>query len=97
MRLCICSNAPEGSLVNILNNPSVDSFAVANALWSAPSPIAALSLIENHKKIEDFSHSQDTIYTLAKILVKSGQPSKLRALIDAITSAKFVNVYARCL
>ncbi|KAL7135580.1 hypothetical protein ABFS83_11G107100 [Erythranthe nasuta] len=92
IRLCLRSNAPETSLVNILNNPSMDSFVVTNALRSAPSPVAALSLVETLKNIKDFSHSQDTLYALAKILAKSGQTSKLGALIDAINSGKFVNV-----
>ncbi|KAL7094560.1 hypothetical protein ACP275_11G111500 [Erythranthe tilingii] len=92
IRLCLRSKAPEVSLVNILNNPSMDSFVVTNALRSSPSPVAALSLIETLKSIKDFSHSQDTLYALAKILAKSGQTSKLGALIDAINSGKFVNV-----
>ncbi|KAL8030040.1 hypothetical protein ABFX02_14G261900 [Erythranthe guttata] len=92
MRLCTRLNAPESSPVNIFNNPSMDSFVVINALRSAPSPIAALCLIEKLKKIKDFPHSKDTLYALAKILAKSGQASKLRALIAAFNSGKFVNV-----
>ncbi|KAK6128804.1 hypothetical protein DH2020_037440 [Rehmannia glutinosa] len=92
IRLCLRSNAPESSLVNILNSPSLDSFVVTNALRSAPSPVSALSLIETLKKIKDFSHSQDTLHALAKILAKSGQTGKLGALIDAINTGQFINV-----
>ncbi|GFQ05499.1 pentatricopeptide repeat-containing protein at5g66631 [Phtheirospermum japonicum] len=92
IRLHLRSNAPEISLVSILNNPSLDSFVVTNALRSAPSPISALSLIETLKKIESFSHSQDTLHALAKILAKSGQTCKLSALIDSINTGKFINV-----
>ncbi|KAI3462804.1 hypothetical protein Pfo_019467 [Paulownia fortunei] len=92
IRLCLRSNAPESSLVNILSSPSLDSFVVTNALRSAPSPVSALSLIETLKKIKDFSHSQDTLHALAKILAKSGQTGKLGALIDAINTGKFLNV-----
>lgn len=92
IRLCLRSNSPETSLVNILSSPSLDSFVVANALRSAPSPVSALYLIETLKKIENFSHSQDTLHALAKILAKSGQTGKLGALIDAINTGKFINV-----
>ncbi|KAL3636508.1 hypothetical protein CASFOL_018807 [Castilleja foliolosa] len=92
IRLHLRSNSPETSLVNILNNPSLDSFVVSNALRSAPSPISALSLIETLKKIKTFSHSQETLHALAKILAKSGQTCKLGALIDSINTGKFINV-----
>ncbi|KAL3813554.1 hypothetical protein ACJIZ3_014822 [Penstemon smallii] len=92
IRLCLRSNAPESSLLNLLSSPSLDSFVVANALSSAPSPDSALSLIENIKKIPHFSHTQHSLHALAKILAKSGQTTKLGALIDAINAGKFINV-----
>ncbi|KAG6421002.1 hypothetical protein SASPL_117549 [Salvia splendens] len=92
IRLCLRSNAPDSSLITILRSPSLDSFVVANALRSAPSPLSALHLIENLKKIETFSHTQETLHALAKILAKSGQTRKLGALIDAINTGKFTNV-----
>ncbi|KAL0461512.1 UNVERIFIED_CONTAM: Pentatricopeptide repeat-containing protein [Sesamum latifolium] len=92
IRLCLRSNVAESSLVDILNIPSLDSFVVSNALRSAPSAGSALYLVETLKKVKDFSHSQDTLHALAKILAKSGQIGKLEALIDAINTGKFVNV-----
>lgn len=92
IRLCLRSNAPESSLTSILRSPSLDSFVVANALRSAPSPVSALQLVENLKKIETFYHTQETLHALAKILAKSGQTSKLGALVDAINTGKFINV-----
>ncbi|KAL0380950.1 UNVERIFIED_CONTAM: Pentatricopeptide repeat-containing protein [Sesamum angustifolium] len=92
IRLCLRSNVAESSLVNILSSPSLDSFVVSNALRSAPSPGSALYLVETLKKVKEFSHSQDTLHALAKILAKSGQIGKLEALIDAINTGKFVNV-----
>ncbi|KAL6575468.1 hypothetical protein OROMI_012753 [Orobanche minor] len=80
------------SLTNILRSPSLDSFVVTNALRSAPSPVSALQLIEILKKVETFSHTQETLHALANILAKSGQTSMLGALIDAINTGKFVNV-----
>lgn len=91
IRMCLRSNAPQGSLVNILSSPSLDSFVVTNALQSAPSPVSALYLIETLKKI-NFSHSQETLHARAKILAKSGQTGELGALIDAINTGKFINV-----
>ncbi|KAH6826835.1 Tetratricopeptide repeat superfamily protein [Perilla frutescens var. hirtella] len=92
IRLCLRSNAPESSLASILRSPSLDSFVVTNALRSAPSPVSALNLIETLKKIETFSHTQETLHALAKILAKSGQTEKLGVLIDAINTGKFTNV-----
>lgn len=92
LRLCLRSSSPNSSLASILSSPSLDSFVVTNALRSAPSPASALYLIENLKKIETFSHSQETLHALAKILAKSGQTGKLGALIDAINTGKFINV-----
>lgn len=92
LRLCLRSSSPNPSLASILSSPSLDSFVVTNALRSAPSPASALYLIENLKKIETFSHSQETLHALAKILAKSGQTGKLGALIDAINTGKFINV-----
>ncbi|PWA77775.1 Pentatricopeptide repeat-containing protein [Artemisia annua] len=80
------------SLVTILNDPALDSFVVANSLKSAPSPDSALSLIETLKKIPHFTHNQNTLYALAKILAKSHDTRKLKALINGINSGKFKNV-----
>ncbi|GJT84891.1 pentatricopeptide repeat-containing protein [Tanacetum coccineum] len=80
------------SLVTILNDPALDSFVVANSLKSAPSPDSALSLIETLKKIPHFTHNQNTLYALAKILGKSGDTRKLKALVNGINSGKFKNV-----
>lgn len=80
------------SLVTILNDPALDSFVVANSLKSAPSPDSALSLIEILKKIPHFTHNQNTLYALAKILAKSHDTRKLKALINGINSGKFMNV-----
>lgn len=91
IRIGLRSGPPE-SLVPLLNDPALDSFVVTNALRSAPSPDSALSLIETLKIVPHFSHTQNTLYALAKILAKSCQTSKLRALIDGINSGKFTNV-----
>ncbi|KAK4409766.1 Pentatricopeptide repeat-containing protein [Sesamum angolense] len=58
----------------------------------SPLTGSALYLVETLKKVKEFSHSQDTLHALAKILAKSGQIGKLEALIDAINAGKFVNV-----
>ncbi|XP_073148179.1 pentatricopeptide repeat-containing protein At5g66631 [Henckelia pumila] len=93
IRLCLRSNSPDSSLVNLLSCPGVGSFVVANALRSAPSPESALSLIEALRKVPHFTHTKHTLHALAKILAKSGQTGKLRALVDAMNSGKFVNVF----
>lgn len=80
------------SLIPLMQSPPLDCFVVNNALKSAPSPESALSLVEILKTIPHFSHNQNTLYTLAKILAKSGQTSKLKALINAINAGKFTNV-----
>ncbi|KAL6559259.1 hypothetical protein OROGR_004376 [Orobanche gracilis] len=54
--------------------------------------LVLLQLIDILKKIETFSHTQETLHALAKILAKCGQTSKLRALVDAINTGKFINV-----
>lgn len=92
IRLSLRSSSPESSLLSIFHSPALDSFVVNNALKSAPSPESALSLVEVLKTVPNFSHNQQTLYTLAKILAKSGQTSKLRALINAINAGKFTNV-----
>ncbi|KAG8367027.1 hypothetical protein BUALT_Bualt16G0029700 [Buddleja alternifolia] len=92
IRLCLRTNAPEISLLNILRSPSLDSFVVTNAIRSAPTPTSALSLIETLKRVQHFSHTQDTLHALAKVLAKSGQTGRLGALIDAINTGKFINV-----
>ncbi|KZV17832.1 pentatricopeptide repeat-containing protein-like [Dorcoceras hygrometricum] len=93
IRLCLRSNPHESSLVNLLSCPGVGSFVVANALRSAPSPDSALSLIEALRKVPHFTHTRHTLHALAKILANSGQTGKLRALVDAMNSGKFVNVF----
>ncbi|XP_027172457.1 pentatricopeptide repeat-containing protein At5g66631 [Coffea eugenioides] len=92
IRLSLRSSSPESSLVSILHSPALDSFVVNNALRSAPSPESALSLVEVLKTVPNFSHNQQTLHTLAKILAKSGQTGKLRTLINAINAGKFTNV-----
>ncbi|XP_057951988.1 pentatricopeptide repeat-containing protein At5g66631 [Malania oleifera] len=91
IRLGLRSNHPE-SLIPLLSDPSVDSFVVSNALRSAPSPESALSLIQTLEAIPHFSHTQNTVYTLAKILAKSHRSSELKDLIDAVNAGKFTNV-----
>lgn len=91
MRLGLRSDSPD-SLLPLLQSPTLDCFVVNNALKSAPSPESALSLIEKLKTIPHFSHNQQTLYSLAKILAKCSQTSKLRALINAINAGKFTNV-----
>ncbi|XP_073056746.1 pentatricopeptide repeat-containing protein At5g66631 [Primulina eburnea] len=93
IRLCLRSYSPESSFVNLLSCPGVGSFVVANALCSAPSPDSALYLIEALRKVPHFTHTKHTLHALAKILAKSGQTAKLRALVDAMNSGKFVNVF----
>nr|XP_043616202.1 pentatricopeptide repeat-containing protein At5g66631 [Erigeron canadensis] len=85
-------SSSQDSLHSILNDPGLDSFVVANALKSAPSPASALSLIETLKKIPHFSHNEKTLYALAKILAKAGETNKLKALVNGINSGKFKNV-----
>ncbi|CAH1420852.1 unnamed protein product [Lactuca virosa] len=91
IRIILRSNS-QNSLASILNHPSLDTFVVANALNSAPSPHSALSLIETLKTIPHFTHNQNTLHALAKILAKSGQIGKLKALVNGINSGKFRNV-----
>ncbi|XP_059623742.1 pentatricopeptide repeat-containing protein At5g66631-like [Cornus florida] len=91
IRLCIRSNS-QRSLIPLLNDPTLDSFVVTNALRSAPSHESALSLVDTLKTVPHFSHNQNTLYTLAKILAKSKQTAKLKALINGINSGKFTNV-----
>ncbi|XP_076915531.1 pentatricopeptide repeat-containing protein At5g66631-like [Bidens hawaiensis] len=91
IRIVLRSDSQD-SLVSVLNDRALDSFVVTNALKSAPSPDSALSLIESLKKIPSFNHTQNTLYALAKVLVKSKQTGKLKALIDGINSKKFKNV-----
>ncbi|GMG98873.1 hypothetical protein Nepgr_000713 [Nepenthes gracilis] len=91
IRLSLCSESPE-SLLPILNDPNLDSFVVANALRSAPSPESALSFVEFLKKIPHFSHTQHTLHAISKILAKSNRTSQLRKLIDAINAGKFAKV-----
>ncbi|KAL2528477.1 Pentatricopeptide repeat-containing protein [Forsythia ovata] len=92
IRLSLRSNSPDNSLVTVLSSPALDSFVLTNALRAAPSPDSALFLVETLKKIPYFSHTQNTLYALAKILAKSGQVGKLGALINAINSGKFTSV-----
>ena len=91
IRLILRSNAPR-SLIPLLNDPTVDSFVVANALQSAPSPDSALSLLEILKTIPHFCHTQATIRALAKILAKSQRSAELKSLVDDINAGKFWNV-----
>ena len=91
IRLILRSNAPR-SLIPLLNDPTVDSFVVANALQSAPSPDSALSLLEILKTIPHFCHTQATIHALAKILAKSQRSAELKSLVDDINAGKFWNV-----
>lgn len=91
IRLSLRSKSPE-SLVSILNDPALDSFVVTNALRSAPSPDSALFLVETLKSIPHFVHTQNSLHALAKILAKSHQTAKLKALINGINSGKFINV-----
>ncbi|KAL3509304.1 hypothetical protein ACH5RR_028705 [Cinchona calisaya] len=92
IRLNLRSNSSESSLFPLLQSPVLDTIVVNNALKSAPSPESALLLIEVLKTVPHFSHNQQTIYTLAKILANSGQTSKLSALINAINAGKFTNI-----
>lgn len=91
IRLALRSNSPR-SVVPLLNDPALDSFVVANALRCAPSPESALSLTETLQTLPHFRHTQHTLYALAKILSKSQQIAKLKALVGAINSGKFPNV-----
>ncbi|OIT29938.1 PREDICTED: pentatricopeptide repeat-containing protein At5g66631 [Nicotiana attenuata] len=91
IRLALRSNSSD-NLIPHLENPTLDSFVVTNALQSAPSPDSALSLIENLKTIPHFAHTHNTLYALAKVLAKAHETAKLQALINAINSGKFINV-----
>lgn len=91
LRLGLRSSSVD-SLIPLMQSPALDCFVVNNALKSAPSPESALSLVEILKEIPHFSHNQNTLFTLAKILAKSGQTTKLRSLINAINAGKFTNV-----
>lgn len=91
IRLTLRSSSPE-SLVSVLNDPALDSFVVTNALHSAPSPESAMFLVESLKGIPHFKHTQNSLHALAKILAKSGQVARLKALINGINSGKFINV-----
>ncbi|XP_051114782.1 pentatricopeptide repeat-containing protein At5g66631 [Andrographis paniculata] len=92
IRLCLHSNVSQASLVSMLSNARLDSFVVAAALRSAPSPASALSMVEGLKQVKQFSHSQLTLRAVAKILARSGQTRRLGALIDAINAGRFGNI-----
>ncbi|RVW73280.1 Pentatricopeptide repeat-containing protein [Vitis vinifera] len=85
IRLILRSNAPR-SLIPLLNDPTVDSFVVANALQSAPSPDSALSLLEILKTIPHFCHTQATIRALAKILANFMELMKWHAAAGDLES-----------
>ncbi|KAL6559276.1 hypothetical protein OROGR_004393 [Orobanche gracilis] len=76
--------------------PSASYFSRATRNMNYPPShhgnLVLLQLIDILKKIETFSHTQETLHALAKILAKCGQTSKLRALVDAINTGKFINV-----
>ncbi|KAK1433261.1 hypothetical protein QVD17_10170 [Tagetes erecta] len=91
IRVVLRSNSIE-SLVTVLNDHALDSFVVTNALKSAPSLDSALFLIETLKKFPNFTHNQNTLSALAKVLAKCHQTGKLKALIKGISSGKFRNV-----
>ncbi|XP_009802251.1 pentatricopeptide repeat-containing protein At5g66631 [Nicotiana sylvestris] len=91
IRLALRSNSSD-NLIPHLENPTLDSFVVTNALQSVPSPDSALSLIENLKTIPHFAHTHNTLYALAKVLAKARETAKLQALINAINMGKFINV-----
>lgn len=91
IRLSLRSNDSR-YLLTLLKHPALDSVVVKNALQSAPSPESALLLIETLKNVPSFAHNQSTLYALAKILARSQQTARLKALIGAINSGQFPNV-----
>lgn len=91
IRLCLRSGPPS-SLTALLNDRLLDSFVVTNALRSAPSADAALSLVESLETIPDFSHTQSTFYALATVLAKSRRSGELKSLIDAAHVGRLRNI-----
>ncbi|XP_047311646.1 pentatricopeptide repeat-containing protein At5g66631 [Impatiens glandulifera] len=92
IRLALRSSETSSSFTSLLNDPSLDSFVVSNALVSAPSITSVTSFVESLKSIPQFSHTQHTLYVLAKVLAKFKQTAKLKALINGINSGKFPKV-----
>lgn len=91
IRLALRSNSL-CALTQLLNDPKLDSFIVANVLRSTPSLDSALSLTEALRAIPQFRHTQHTLYALVRVLAKSQQTQKLKALINGINSGMFPNV-----
>lgn len=50
--------------------------------------------MESLKEIPHFSHTQATIHAIAKILAKARREIELKALVDAINSGRFRNVFS---
>ncbi|XP_057541870.1 pentatricopeptide repeat-containing protein At5g66631 [Amaranthus tricolor] len=80
------------SLDPLLEHPNLDSFVVTNAIRSAPSPESALSFVEVLKRVPEFSHTQHTLYAIAKVFAKSGRIRQLKKLVDAINGGEFPKV-----
>ncbi|XP_077216276.1 pentatricopeptide repeat-containing protein At5g66631-like [Tasmannia lanceolata] len=69
----------------------IDSFIATHALRSAPSPDSALSLFQTLKTIPNFSHSQNTLHAMAKILALSGRRSDLQTILHSMNSGEYPN------
>ncbi|KAK7307575.1 hypothetical protein VNO77_40767 [Canavalia gladiata] len=92
IRLTLRSNSPNSSLLTIINHRLLDSFVVTHALRSAPSADSALSLVDALENSSHFSHTHNTLHSLATVLAKSGRCSELKSLVDAIRANQFGNV-----
>ncbi|KAL5704891.1 hypothetical protein ACHQM5_023255 [Ranunculus cassubicifolius] len=93
IRLALRSNSPLPSLLPLLTSPTLDSFVITHSLRSAPSPDSAISFLQTlQTHLPNFTHTQTTLYSLAKILAKSHRIAHLHALVHQINSGKFINV-----
>lgn len=88
IRLALRSN-PSSFLKPLLSDRLFDSFVVTHALRSAPSAYSALSLVESLETIQQFSHNQNTIHSLATVLAKSRRSGELKSLINSVNGRRF--------
>ncbi|PON37435.1 Pentatricopeptide repeat [Parasponia andersonii] len=88
IRLALRSN-PSSSLKPLLSDRLLDSFVVTHVLRSAPSVDSALSLVESLETIQQFSHNQNTLHSLATVLAKSRRRAELKSLINSVNGGRF--------
>ncbi|KAF4393209.1 hypothetical protein G4B88_001943 [Cannabis sativa] len=89
IRLALRSNPSKNSLEPLLSDRVLDSFVVTHALRSAPSADSALSFIDSLERLQQFSHNQNTLHSLATVLAKSRRSVELKSLINSIKDGNF--------